>query len=305
MGKNKVENSLDVNIFQYMNEAFQVDFRTDRNVIGCSDLHYGQKKVVIEKIHNIKSPSSMRQLFGKIIHELIEYKPIRTKIVRDINKEYGIKCKPVSKVKDERLKEILPEQFLRFHPDTRTPHYIIEEKTHAMPVRNWKRETALQHVLQLNDYVCEYKVGFGILLVINMNAFLSGSKSWEYILNTFSYTIRFEPNYNQFKKDLNLTKYLFECINEEVYDHLPCPVAGDWECANCIKKTREYCGKERYTCQDYSVEKEKKHGYEMFDYPNELTGKFTDSPLCETCFQRIYPHSTYEKWKYLNYSKKS
>ncbi|GAG98953.1 unnamed protein product, partial [marine sediment metagenome] len=101
MSKNKKEGSLDVPIFRYANEEFQVDFSINQDEIGASELGYGWKKIVIRKIYEIEEPSTMRMLAGKIGHEIIEYKPIRTKIVQRINDLLGIKGKPISIVKKE------------------------------------------------------------------------------------------------------------------------------------------------------------------------------------------------------------
>lgn len=285
-----------------MNQAFQVDFRVDKDVIG-SGLYYGQKALVIKKIYEIEEPATMRQLFGKVIHQLVEYKPVRTEIVKFINKKYGIDEEPVSETLDEKYTNITKTQKFREHPDIKTPHYIAETKTTAMGVRNWTRESAVQWVKQLNHYVCSYKKEFGVLVVINMNAFLSASKDWDRIMNDYCYTLRFEPNYEQYEKDLELAEKLFQHITEKEYQTLPCPVS-DWECGSCYHEIREKCGKEVYKCQALKTGKSGKQykcGKELFEYPDKLTAKFKETPGCEKCFKKESPHAKYEKYKYKVY----
>ena len=286
----KVENDLRLNPFILMNQALQVDFRTDKDVIGSSELHYGQKKLIIKKVFEIEEPATMRMLFGKVIHQLVEYKPVRTEIVKFINKKYGIDEEPESEAEGEKYIKITKTQKFRMHPDIITPHYIIEIKTTAMGVRNWTRESSVQWVKQLNDYVCSYKKEFGVLLVINMNAFLSASKDWDRIMNDYCYTLKFEPDHIQYDKDLELVEKLFQHIDKKEYNTLPCPEA-EWECKYCYHETREKCGKEVYTCQ---MCKRKK----IYEYPHFLTAKFKETPGCEKCFKKESPHAKYEKYKY-------
>jgi len=300
---NKRADSLDIPIFQYVNETMQVNFSISRDEIGASELGYGQKKIVIEHTYEIKKPSDMRMLAGKIGHSLIEYKPIRTKIVKAINDQLGIKGEPKSIVQKAVHLEILPGKTLRLHPDILTPYYPIEEKWTAQPVRKWTRDAAPYYVNQLNMYSGFYKMELGILLVVNLNVFLSASKDFKYIMNNYIFILPFEHNNDQYRESLALTEKLFNHIDNEDFESLPCPIHS-WECTWCLKEVREICGKERYTCQFYDPTKGKKHGKAMFEYPKELTGKFTDTPLCEDCFQGLNPRSSYEKFKYKDYKSK-
>lgn len=299
----KVENNINVNPFIYMNQAFQAKFRTDRNVLGFSDIFYGQKKIVIKKIFEIETPPNMSMLSGTITHELIEHKPVRTKIVDFINKKYGIKGEPVSDIKTEKYKEILPGQMLRIHADILTPHYVIEEKTTVMPVRQWSREVVIQYLQQLNGYVCEYERKFGVLLMVNKNFFTYKGNDWDYLMNNYCYCLKFEPDIEAYKYALKLTKMLFECITKEEYQHLPCPVAGSWECNYCYHEVMEKCGKEVFKCQ---VKKERgnkmvKCYNKMVEYSKKLTDAFIDNVQCEACFEKHNPRSKYIKFKYRNY----
>lgn len=303
MSKNKKEGSLDVPIFRYANEEFQVDFSIKRNEIGASELGYGQKKIVIKKIYEIEEPSTMRMLAGKIGHSVVEYKPIRTKIVRHINTLLDIKGEPLSVVKKVDYDEVLPGKKIRMHPDILTPYYPIEIKFTAMPTNKWTREVAPYYRIQLNTYSGYYKRSIGILTIINLNIFLTASKNWDYIMNNLTFTLPFEHNQKQYLKTRELAKMLFDCIDKEEYDHLQCPIHS-WECSRCVSEVREYCGKDVYSCQFYDEVKEKKHNKKMYEYPKELTGKFTDKPLCEECFLKGNPHSKYEKYKFVNYKPK-
>ncbi len=300
MSKNKKEGSLDVPIFRFINEELQVDFSSNPNEIGASELGYGQKKTVIKKIYEIEEPPTMRMLAGKIGHELIEYKPVRTKIVNHINGLLGIERKPISRTKTVAYNEVLPGKKIRLHADITTPDYPIEIKFTAQPMKRWTREVAPYHRIQLNMYSGYYKREMGVLMMINLNVFLTSSKNWDYIMNNLTFTLPFNHHQKQYLKSIELAKKLFRHIDNEDFKSLPCSLHS-WECKRCIKEVREICGKERYTCQDYNVEKEKKHGKEIFDYPEKLTDKFLKSPLCEDCFSRIYPHSKYVKYKYINY----
>ena len=299
---NEVEGDLQINPFIPMATHLSNDIDTSPNKIGTSDLHYCPRKTVIKKLYDIHEPLNMRMLFGTIIHKLVEYKPVRTEIVDYINKKLGIKGNPLSIVEKEKELEVLPGYFFRFHSDIASPHYIVETKTTARPQRQWTKDVAIQHTLQLNDYVCKFKKEFGILLMINQYAFLSGSKNWDYIVKNFTYTLKFEPDYKQYQNDLELVKILFEHVIEGTFEKLNGPCYS-WECNSCYHEIMKKCGKELYKCQARKVNGDKCYK-KMVEYPHELTGKFTDNPLCELCFYDQFPKNKYLKYKYTNYKQK-
>ena len=297
----KVDNDLRIDVFRYINQEFQTDFRVDKNVLGASDIFYGQKKLVYEKVNEIIKPPSMKQLFGTIMHKIVEYKPIRTKIVEYLNNQFGINGDPLSKAEIEEYYEILPNQFLRLHPDIYTPHYIIELKGTTINLRSWTREVAINHVQQLLTYCAHYKKGIGILLMINLNAFLTQSYNFDYVLDNYCYALQFKPNYTVFQDTLELIKFLFECINNEDYSNkkLVCPMFS-WECKECVKSNypiQEICGREVYKCQECKKKT-------FIELPQDLTKEFKEHPICEKCLHEINPHLKYVKYKLVNYKEK-
>jgi len=303
----KVENNIDVNPFIYMNQAFQVDFRTDKNVLGASGIFKCPRQIVIEKIHEIETPPNMKMLFGKIIHQLCEYKPIRDKIVAYINNHFGIEGNSESWTEIQKLHEIIPEEDdeekkeFRTHPDIFTYQYPIEIKTTGMPISKWGREVSVMNTQQLNMYICEYECEFGVLMVINKHAFMYGGSDWEYLLNNYCYTLRFEPDYEAYTTGLLLTKKLFVYINKEEYKSLP--EGKSWECNYCYHETMKLCGKKEYKCQAKRVYKgkERKHYKKMVEYSKDLTDTFKEVPVCQACFEKAKPKSKYIKYKYKNY----
>lgn len=281
---------LTINPFPIIAESLDSKIEQNKHTIGMSEIGYCKKKIILRHIHNKYDPTTMRTLAGTIVHKLIEYKPTRTKIVDHINKQLNIDTFPLSQPEQEAEIDLGNGYKLRLHPDILTPHYVVEIKTTARPTRQWTKDVAPYHITQCNGYCGHYERKLGIILLINLNFFLSASKNWEYLLDKYTFTYPFTFDEKLYEQTLERSKNIAECIEYEIIDTYGDPELT-WECAEC--NVIEECGRTVYKCQ-HTNQEGRKCNKVMCEYTDLLSRGFQEQPICENHSRR----KDYFKWKY-------
>lgn len=285
---NQIPENIDVNILEILNTQLDSHIDDSKNVLGFSDAPYCLRKLVLKKLHNIKTKSNNKMLFGKIYEEIL-YRPEVLRAIRDkINSQLGITKKQAMIPRMEDMWEFIPGHFIRLHPDIFSIFYIIEVKTTFIYVKYWTKDLLSYQVAQLNGYLGYYKQQLGFIHKINGQVFQSGIKQsekyWEKLWLDYGYFLPIQFNKELYEDTLKRIKFTFECIENKKIPQVDCEF--DWECRYC--PVLKECGKSEVKCRNRN-KMGKLCQNKMYEWEECLSDKFIENPICKNCFSKSHP----------------
>lgn len=250
--------------------AYDEDFLKDKRIIGCSSVGMGSNKIVLEKCYGIDKPTTMTMLSGKWMHSLIQDKKVRIPLVNYINEQCGYTVRNIGdhpyilldngnyfqlenldeyeytkKYPEKIYTQIGKDRFLRQHPDIYVGNlYIIEIKYTGLHYKEFIKDEYLNRIfhyrIQLNLYMGLNGLKRGFLFIVNKGIFSTTSKNWDFVNNNYIHFIEVLFSQKLFDASLKITHNLFDRIEKEEFNTLPCPNML-WECDPKYCQVRADC----------------------------------------------------------------
>ncbi|MFX0023746.1 MAG: hypothetical protein ACFE9S_15575 [Candidatus Hermodarchaeota archaeon] len=251
---NNIKNfyNVDVNIFEIIQKAYDEHFNRRKNKLGCSEIAFGARKIIISRLFNIPIENNMKMLHGKIHHRVLQTPKILKKIIENIADQLNTH-EPVEVIVEKELSyELLPGKLLEGHIDIYTSAFLIEIKTTSIPLKYWAKDIAPYHYVQLNTYLGLEKQEFGFIIYINLRAFDSKIVDFDEVWNEYGCFIPVVFDKEIFDLTLQKAKIIFELMEEERWD-IDCP-EYEWECKTCPKEVQAICKGENNNNQVFIFE---------------------------------------------------
>lgn len=243
--------NVDINVFEIVQKAYEEHFNRRKNKLGCSEIAFGGKKIIISRLFNIPFEPNMKMLHGKIHHGVIQQPKILKRLIEAICTQLEI-TEPVEVIIEKELKyELLSGKFLEGHIDVATSVFLIEIKTTSVPLKYWSKDIAPFHYIQANTYLGLEKKQFGFILYINLRAFESKVLDIDEVWNKYGCFIPVVFDKEIFDLTLEKTKLIFKLMEEERWD-IECP-EYEWECKTCPKEIQTICHGETTNNQVFIV----------------------------------------------------
>jgi hypothetical protein len=288
-----IEGDFDLNIFEAINYGIGADIPEKPNMIGASDIAMGMRKNLIKKILGITFKGNAKTLFGTMFEEILRNTDVLQSIILLLNAKIELEESMAIDVDKQDFLPIFDDYLLRLTPDIWTSYYTIEVKTTSIYTKEWERTLAPYQANQLNTYLGYYKHQFGFLLKVNSRAFISNINNyqegyWGKVWEKYGYIIpvKFDPD--MYKKTIDRTTEFFHRLETKDIG-VKCPEFA-WECKYCHPEIREFCGKIKVQCRECKKI--------MWDWLDVLKEDYIETPVCESCFQKIFPSKKFEKFKY-------
>lgn len=289
-----IEGNFDLNIFEAINYGLEQNIPEAYNLIGASEISLGMRKNLIKKLLGIAFKGNAKTLFGTMFEDILHKTDVQNTIITQINEKIGLEVPMEIDDKKQDFLEIFDDYKLRLTPDTWTTYYTIEVKTTSIYTREWSRTLAPYQANQLNTYLGYYKQNFGFLLKVNSRAFISNINNyqegyWKKLWHSYGYIIPIQFDSEMYDRTIERANTFFKHL--DVQDiNVPCPEIS-WECKYCDPRVIKVCGKVTAQCPECKKK--------MLEWPNCLTDAYIETPVCESCFNKITPNGNYEKFKYL------
>lgn len=194
MSELRIPDSLDINFLYCLFQGLKADIDDSKNRLGFSSHQYCKRKVILSKILGKNFEGNVKTCGGDMYQHTIEYPKVLELLKKRFSEKFGIKTPYALLPRQEAEWEILPDRFIRIHPDLLSVHYVVEIKTTSLPVDIWKKELASYQMAQLNGYCGYYKQPRGILHAMDVRVFLSNSKKkgedyWKFLWNKYEHNI--------------------------------------------------------------------------------------------------------------------
>lgn len=232
---------LDINIFEFIQKAYEEHFDRKLNKIGCSEIPMGMRRTLIARLFNIPIPMNMNMLHGKIHHAVLQQPEIIKSIITSISNQIGLDNPPIDTYIPEKVisYNFNEKQGIEGHIDVYTPDFLIEIKTTSIPLKFYSKEIAPYHFLQLNTYLGIEGIQLGFLLSMNLQAYNSRIINLNEVMRKYAYIVPVEFDQEIFDLTLERARFMLDCLEKGIYN-VPCPEYS-WECKNCPKEIQEIC----------------------------------------------------------------
>jgi len=245
MSEDNSEIIVDVNVFDIIQKAYEEHFNRRKNKLGCSELPFCPRKIIISRLYNIPFENKMIMLHGKIHHAVIQQPNVLRELVKTLYQQLNIKNSKINVTTEKYLiHELLPGKFLEAHVDIDISDFLIEIKTTARPLKYWAKELSEYHVIQLNTYLGLTKKQLGFILLINLRAYFSDIIDFNDVWNKYGCFLPVKFNQELFENTLEKAKKMFILMKHGDFN-IKGPVY-EWECRYCPKQIQEICNKTKH-----------------------------------------------------------